>query len=216
MNPHRSQGTECIYFLLLLQQQPEVAWGSGGPSQAPRRCLQGTGWWGAGILGRRASGARTPAGANLRPLPLPTERLCGSLCLRLCAGTGWGGQTWKWQIAVWVLKKCLEGWTFSLETLAHLERTSLLCPEAFPPRPPLPSPAHSLSPSLPRRSSGSRCSCISPAACLHLVNCARAQTLSAHCTHPAAPFANHLTQLTDSLHPSCGPLTNHLTQLTDL
>lgn len=96
------------------------------------------------------------------------------------------------------LEKCLEGWTFSLETLAHLERTSRPAQRPSPPGLPpsltttpyrlaSPIPGHldlvvPASPRLP----GYFCS-------LHVHRHTRA-----HRTHPAAPSRDSPTQLTDS------------------
>ena len=137
----------------------------------------------------------TRAGANLRPLPLPAERRCGSLCLRLCARLGGVGKPEAANQCLG-LEKCLEGWTFSLKTLAHLERASLPARRPSPPGPPsfLPQPtAYRLA--SPRRSSGSRCSCISPAACLHLQprTCADTPVLTAPTLRPPyrPPHSTH-------------------------
>lgn len=167
----------------------------GGRSQfmprAPHRCLQdaGMGPGGGGCHGPRSKRCTwTRAGANLRPLPLPAERRCGSLCLRLCARLGGVGKPEAANQCLG-LEKCLEGWTFSLETLAHLERTSLPARRPSPPGPPSflpePTPYRLASPSaviwislflhFP--------SCLSAFAAVHVRRHTRA-----HRTHPAAPL----------------------------
>lgn len=155
------------------------------------------GGWGEDLGPRSKRCTWTRAGASLRPLPLPSERLCGSLCLRLCARLGGVGKPEAANQRLG-LEKCLEGWTFSLETLAHLERTSLPAQRPSPPGPPLfPPPAHSLSPSLPLGGHLDLVVLAFPQLPVCICNRARAQT------HQCSP------------HPPCGPLTDHLTQLTD-
>lgn len=95
------------------------------------------------------------------------------------------------------LEKCLEGWTFSLETFAHLERTSLHAQRPsplWPPSPNAPLPIASLPPPdfstnlLPPWSSGSRFSYISPAACLHLQPCTCTDTHVLMTPPPCGPL----------------------------
>lgn len=189
----------------------------GGPGALPSSChrhhidaYRTLGWWGLGWgedLGPRSKRCTwTPAGANLRPLPLPAERRCGSLCLRLCARLGGVGKPEAANQRLG-LEKCLEGWTFSLETLAHLERTSLPAQRPSPPGPPSflprPTPYRLASPSaviwislflhFP--------SCLSAFATVHV----RRHT-SAHRTHPAAPLltTSHSSQIRKVI-PSLAP-----------
>lgn len=141
------------------------------------------------------------------PSPSPRLRRCGSLCLRLCARLGGVGKPEAANQRLG-LEKCHEGWTFSLETLAHLERTSLRAQRPSPPRGPpsfLPQPT-------PYRLASPLAviwislflhfpSCLSAFAAVHVRRHTRA-----HRTHPAAPLptTSHNSQIRKVI-PSLAP-----------
>lgn len=126
---------------------------------------------------------------------------CSSLCLRLhwlsvLDWVGWGKPEAANQHLG--LEKCLEAWTVSLETFTHLERTSLPAQFTSSPLPPffshtplpiaLPPPSNFSTSLLPPWSSGSHCSCISPAACLHLQPCMCTDILVLTAPPPCRPL----------------------------
>lgn len=149
-----------IYFLLLqrgtrdgLQSPGSLPTRATGTPQTRTRSpgyparVRGPQCLGLGEWGYAAGCARctwTRAGANHRPLPLQARarlQFFVSAALRSLSvldWVGWGKPEEANQRLG--LEKCLEGWTFSLETLAHLERTSLHAQRPSPPRPPPPPP----------------------------------------------------------------------------
>lgn len=169
--------------------------GGGGWAGASVPRTEGVGGGLAGALGRRQ--VRTTARLPLVAVRAGLRLFVSAARLAVCARLGGVGkpEAANQQLG---LEKCLEVWTFSLETLAHLGRTSLPGQRPSPPAPSLPH-AHSLSPGLPLPGHLDLVVLAFPQLPFCVCSPARAQT------HPC------------SWHPPCGPLyRDHLAlPLTD-